>query len=143
LIFIPVVAVFCSVILAAQTSSGKQASGQSTGAGSDFVGSDTCITCHEKVGKAFTETPHSKMAELHGNNGVTCENCHGSGKAHVESGGDIAKIFNPAKHTTKEVDGTCLTCHREAHPNFDRSPHAKANVRCARCPATQSRWSIT
>ncbi len=26
------------------------------------------------------------------------------GKAHVEGGGDITKIFNPAKGTAKEVD---------------------------------------
>jgi DmsE family decaheme c-type cytochrome len=116
-------AVFCSV-----------AAGQTTGAGSDFVGSDTCATCHEEVSKKFTaENPHTKMSEMHGSSGVTCENCHGPGKAHVDGGGDVSKIFNPAKHTNKEVDETCLKCHRAAHPNFERSPHAKADVGCTSC----------
>ena len=76
-------------------------------ASSDFVGSDTCATCHEEVAKKFADNPHTKMVEMHGGNGVTCENCHGAGKAHVDGGGDISKIFNPAKHTTKEVDDKC------------------------------------
>jgi predicted CXXCH cytochrome family protein len=100
---------------------------------SDFVGSDACAGCHEEVAKKFADNPHTKMAEMHGAGGVTCENCHGPGKAHVDGGGDVTKIFNPAKHSNKEVDEKCLTCHRAAHPNFDRSPHAKANVGCISC----------
>jgi DmsE family decaheme c-type cytochrome len=133
-------AVFCFVSLTAPPSSakpaasgGKPAAGQSTGAASEFVGSETCATCHDQVSKKFAENPHTKMAEMHGANGVTCENCHGPGKAHVDGGGDISKIFNPAKHTTKEVDATCLGCHAAAHPNFERSPHAKADVGCINC----------
>ncbi|MGC1461422.1 MAG: multiheme c-type cytochrome, partial [Terracidiphilus sp.] len=89
---------------------------------SDFVGSETCVTCHDEIGKKFADNPHTKMAEMHGSNGITCENCHGAGKAHVDGGGDITKIFNPAKHSMKEVDEKCLSCHASAHPNFDRSP---------------------
>jgi predicted CXXCH cytochrome family protein len=100
----------------------------------DFVGSDTCATCHNEVAKKFADNPHTKMTLMHGNApGVTCENCHGAGKAHVEGGGDVTKIFNPAKHSTKEVDATCETCHAGTHPDFDRSPHAKANVGCISC----------
>src|SRR5665213_999073 len=102
-------------------------------ASSDFVGSETCVTCHAEVGKKFEDNPHTKMAQMHGSNGATCENCHGAGKAHVDGGGDVTKIFNPAKHSTQEVDEKCLSCHASAHPNFDRSPHAKANVGCISC----------
>lgn len=98
-----------------------------------YVGSETCATCHEEVAKGFANNPHTRMAMMHGSSGVTCENCHGAGKAHVDGGGDVTKIFNPAKHSTKEVDATCLGCHAGAHPNFDRSPHAKANVGCISC----------
>ena len=61
--------------------------------------------------KEFANNPHTKMALMHGDAGVTCENCHGAGKAHVEGGGDVTKIFNPAKATAKEVDAKCLSCH--------------------------------
>ena len=99
----------------------------------DFVGSDTCATCHDEVAKKFASNPHTKMAQMHGGNGTTCENCHGAGKAHVEGGGDVTKIFNPAKAGAKDVEAKCLTCHAGAHPNFERSPHAKANVSCIGC----------
>ncbi len=99
----------------------------------DYVGGEVCATCHEEVGKKFADNPHTKMAQMHGSNGATCENCHGAGKAHVDGGGDITKIFNPAKATTKEVDEKCLGCHSGAHPNFERSPHAKAGVGCISC----------
>jgi DmsE family decaheme c-type cytochrome len=99
---------------------------------SQFVGSETCATCHEEAAKKFANNPHTKIAEMHGN-GTACESCHGPGKAHVDGGGDVTKIFNPAKHSAKEVDETCLKCHAAAHPNFERSPHAKAGVGCATC----------
>ena len=100
---------------------------------SDFVGADVCATCHEAEGKDFPTNPHSKMVLMHGSNGATCENCHGPGRAHVEGGGDVTKIFNPGKGTPKQVDQTCLGCHAGAHPDFERSPHAKAGVGCTSC----------
>jgi DmsE family decaheme c-type cytochrome len=98
-----------------------------------YVGGEVCATCHEEVTKEFEGNPHTKLAAQHGTAGVNCEGCHGPGGAHVEGGGDITKIFNPAKATAKEVDAKCLSCHAGAHPNFDRSPHAKANVSCLGC----------
>lgn len=100
---------------------------------SDFVGSETCTTCHTAESKTFESNPHTKLALEHGNKGVTCESCHGAGKAHVESGGDKTKIFSPANATAKQSDATCLRCHEDAHPNFLRSEHGKANVSCVNC----------
>ena len=100
---------------------------------SDYVGSETCATCHEEVSKKFGNNPHQKAAETKNGVVVTCENCHGAGKAHVEGGGDKTKIFNPSNATAQEVDKKCEGCHAGTHPNFDRSPHAKANVSCIGC----------
>src|SRR5665213_449660 len=126
--------VLCATASGASPAKGKAADTQTKAAASgDFVGSDTCVTCHEEVGKKFADNPHTKMVLMHGGNGVTCENCHGAGKAHVDGGGDVTKIFNPAKASAKDVDAKCLTCHAGAHPDFLRSPHAKANVSCISC----------
>ncbi len=134
------VPVFCVPGLAAQAPGDKPAAAPAPAADSgkeaasgDFVGSDTCATCHEDVAKGFASNPHTKMALMHGKNGITCENCHGAGKAHVDGGGDVTKIFNPGKAAPKDVEAKCLGCHAEAHPNFTRSPHAKANVSCLGC----------
>ncbi len=121
--------------LAAQSPEAKASDAPAAGAAhAEFVGADTCATCHEEVSKSFATNPHTKMALMHGNaNGVTCENCHGAGSEHVAGGGDVTKIFDPAKASPKDVDAKCLSCHAGAHPNFDRSPHAKANVSCISC----------
>jgi len=130
--------VLCLTALAAPESK-KSETGKSTTAQvkdtnpADFVGAETCATCHEEVAKGFGDNPHNKMAQEHGKTVITCENCHGAGKAHVEGGGDVSKIFNPQKASAKEVDATCLSCHAAAHPNFLRSPHAKADVGCTSC----------
>jgi DmsE family decaheme c-type cytochrome len=108
-------------------------SGQAAPAPGDFVGQETCGTCHEEVAKGFAGNPHSKLAEAHGKTGVTCEGCHGPGKAHVDGGGDATKIFNPAKATAKEVDAKCLECHQGQHANFQRTAHGEANVSCVGC----------
>ncbi len=100
---------------------------------SGYVGSETCATCHEEVSKGFENNLHTKMALMHGSAGITCENCHGPGQAHVEGGGDVTKIFDPAKATPAQVNAKCLGCHAGTHPNFDRSPHAKAGLSCISC----------
>ena len=106
---------------------------QSAPAPGDFVGQEVCAACHEDAVKGFSSNPHSKLAEMHGKTGVTCEGCHGAGKAHVDGGGDITKIFNPAKATAKEVDARCLSCHQGQHANFERTAHGENNVSCIGC----------
>jgi len=126
--------ILCATAFGAPASGAKQAGAPAKdAAASDFVGSDTCGTCHAEVAKGFASNPHTKIAEMHGKSGITCEGCHGAGRAHVEGGGDKAKIFNPAKASPKDVDAKCLGCHAGTHPNFDRSPHAKAGVSCISC----------
>jgi len=116
----------------AQSASPPSASAPSSEA-SKYVGAETCKTCHEEIYNAWEKTPHWKTTLNKEPSHQGCEGCHGPGVEHVEGGGDTSKIFNPAKHSAKEVDAKCLTCHAGAHPNFDRSPHAKANVSCTSC----------
>ncbi len=51
----------------------------------------------------------------------------------MDGGGDVTKIRRFDKLTPTEVDKTCLGCHANTHPNFLRSPHAKAGVSCLSC----------
>jgi predicted CXXCH cytochrome family protein len=127
--------ILCATALAAQAPKNKMAAtpAQEAAPAATFVGADTCVTCHDNVGKTFASNPHTKMVEMQGSHGTTCENCHGAGSEHVAGGGDATKIFDPLKASAKDVDGTCLKCHAGAHPNFDGSPHAKANVSCIGC----------
>ncbi len=124
----------CVPVLAAAAPGDKAATAQVKDTNpANYVGSETCATCHDEVAKKFADNPHTKIAMMHGKSGATCEGCHGAGKGHVEGGGDITKIFDPSKATPKEASANCLGCHAGAHPNFDRSPHAKAGVSCISC----------
>lgn len=103
-----------------------------------YSGSESCALCHADVARKFGANPHSRLALMHGGKGVTCENCHGPGKAHVESGGDATKIFRFTTASAKEVEAKCLACHSGAHPNFERSPHGEAGVGCTSCHSVHS-----
>ncbi len=104
----------------------------------DFVGSETCEACHGEVAKKFSTNPHSRLALMHDGKGATCESCHGPGRAHVEGGGDITKIFRFSKASAKQIDETCLGCHEGAHPNFERSAHGEAGLSCTSCHSVHS-----
>ena len=99
----------------------------------DFVGAETCATCHAELSTKFASNPHSKLALMHGGKGITCESCHGPGKEHVESGGDATKILQFSKATPQIVDAKCLSCHVGTHANFERSSHGAAGVSCISC----------
>jgi DmsE family decaheme c-type cytochrome len=103
---------------------------------SQYVGTDTCKTCHEDVGKTFDQGPHWKTLndKRHGVQWQGCEACHGPGKAHAESG-DPEKIIRFEGLTKEESSKRCLTCHEfgEEHANFLRSQHIKNNVGCVDC----------
>ena len=126
----------CASALAGGAVAKKAASAKAKAAApvaSDYVGSDVCAACHQEVVNGFANNPHTKMVLMHGDKGVTCENCHGPGKAHAEAGGDKTKIFNFMTATPQQIDTKCLTCHAGTHPNFLRSPHAKAGINCTSC----------
>jgi DmsE family decaheme c-type cytochrome len=131
--------ILCATVMAAPAKGAKPAGAQAAQvAPGEFVGAEACGTCHEQVAKGFSNNPHSRLATMHGGTGVTCESCHGPGKAHVDGGGDVAKIFNPAKATAKEVDEKCLGCHQGRHANFERSAHGEGNVSCVGCHSVHS-----
>ena len=105
-------------------------------AGSQYVGADTCKTCHEEIYNGVGSTAHAQLMtgkKVMDQEGHGCESCHGPGSAHVEGGGDKTKIFSFKGATVKQVSARCQTCHAGSHPNFQRSAHAQADVSCITC----------
>ncbi len=102
---------------------------------SQYVGAETCETCHEDIGAGHEKGPHSKMTPgKRGPEFQGCEACHGPGKAHAESA-DPDKIIRFPGLLREESSRRCLRCH-EAEPdkaNFLRSEHAENNVGCIDC----------
>ncbi len=109
-------------------------------ANSDYVGSDTCLTCHEEQTKHFKTTVMGKIfanprtpAEKLG-----CEACHGPGKVHVDAGGGKDTIpirfGKDSKSTAEEQNAACLQCHEKGNRMFWRgSPHESRGLTCAGC----------
>jgi DmsE family decaheme c-type cytochrome len=127
------VAMLCSASMTAQPGGANSGGGQAMQPASIASADATaCAPCHKEVVKDFVNGPHSGAARMSGGKGVTCESCHGPGKAH-EDGGDVASIFNPATATAKVVDEKCQACHDGKHVNFERSSHGKGNVSCTGC----------
>ncbi len=126
-------------------SAGKalQSGNQFQATSADYVGSETCSTCHEEVAKKFSSNPHTRLALEHGGAGVTCESCHGPGKAHVDGGGDVSKIRRFKNLTTTQADEVCLSCHAGQHANFKRSKHAENGVGCLSCHNVHASGSKT
>jgi len=102
----------------------------------NFVGDETCATCHESEGKSLNATLHGKAQNVRtpaGRTGQACETCHGPGQKHVDSGKkeDIRRF---TAMSARDVNGTCLTCHSKgAHADWNGSMHDARNVSCATC----------
>ena len=99
-----------------------------------FVGDETCVTCHETQNYKQTAHGRSFNARTPLSSGHGCESCHGSGKAHVDGGGDATKILNPAKVSPAKASEMCVSCHdRSKHALWDGSAHDQRNVGCVSC----------
>src|SRR5438309_4177101 len=79
---------------------------------SQYVGAETCKTCHEDVAKGYDRGPHWKttLAKHQGPEWQGCEACHGPGKEHAESG-DPSKILRLNAMGREESSKRCLGCH--------------------------------
>ena len=122
--------------------------------GADYVGEDTCTTCHTDQSDHYNKTAHARLKKESSWKGkvVGCESCHGPGSAHVETMGEALgngddpskvkdkKIINLANLSPKEASDTCLTCHagREDHNNYRRGEHWRNDVGCINCHTSHS-----
>ncbi|HET6844148.1 MAG TPA: cytochrome c3 family protein [Candidatus Angelobacter sp.] len=78
---------------------------------SQYVGTETCMSCHEEIGAGFAQNPHGKAARTKARpQWRGCEECHGAGRSHAEAG-DPERIVRPQALTRGEASRLCLQCH--------------------------------
>src|SRR5215475_3202341 len=116
--------IWASISIFKTTASLGSVGQQASYAKGGYAGSEACKACHEDQFANFSRTPHAKLARLDSWWGkVTgCEQCHGPGQAHIDSGGDKSKIISFKCLTPKAISDICLKCHagRDEHNNFRR-----------------------
>jgi DmsE family decaheme c-type cytochrome len=92
-----------------------------------------CARCHAKIFNGRVNDYPGPEAVVQEGTHATCAACHGPAEAHIQSGGDKSKIFDPTEALSTQVDEICLKCHAGKHLIFERSAHGKSNVSCIRC----------
>jgi DmsE family decaheme c-type cytochrome len=106
-----------------------------------YVGADTCISCHQDNGNSLLHSVHGRLMESR--KGIpfdkACETCHGPGSLHVEFADNTTDarfhtIKFPPKLPAPEANAICLSCHEnKAHFHWKGSPHDMKNVTCISC----------
>jgi DmsE family decaheme c-type cytochrome len=128
------VVVCASVGWEAYSAGAKPAAAPAAGA-AKYVGTDTCVGCHQEIkdelGKGLHGTA-AATAEAQGR-GRLCEGCHGPGSLHADDPTDkkVSAVLVKTAH-----DGTgCLTCHdpRLSPVMWKCSEHKRAGVGCMDC----------
>lgn len=108
----------------------------------EYVGSETCQTCHEDIYKGLSNNPH-RLVESHGKRGMqgkACESCHGPGSKHAESA-DINDIISFKNLSPGQIDQRCLSCHlNQSTTSVGRifGSHARNQVACTSCHGIHS-----
>ena len=117
----------------------------SPGSQPDFVGSDACRSCHRAEFVQFNKTSHARLKSSASMPVMSCESCHGPGKAHVEgqeaARGDEAKTLAANKlifafrANPKQNAERCLSCHTSSRQqdSFIHSGHMAGGISCNSC----------
>ncbi|MDP2654401.1 MAG: cytochrome c3 family protein [Candidatus Omnitrophota bacterium] len=100
--------------------------------GAEYVGTETCASCHEEAYKEYQLSTHARI-EVKGETETAqgCEMCHGPGSVHVENGGGKGTIINPKKNP--EI---CFTCHLDKKTEFRlpfHHPVVEGKMGCVDC----------
>jgi DmsE family decaheme c-type cytochrome len=100
--------------------------------GGERAGSEACATCHDETVASFARTPHAVAPGWDAEQG--CENCHGPGAAHAESG-DPARIVRLEALSPRESSDVCLECHKKGpgQSHYRQSLHSASDVSCVDC----------
>jgi DmsE family decaheme c-type cytochrome len=95
-----------------------------------------CNLCHGPLFRSLERNAHATLGdpEHQARTGepLACRHCHGDAREHVREAGR-GPVFAFREEPVTERNARCLSCHRDTHPDFDRSPHALAGLGCTSC----------
>ena len=108
---------------------------------STYVGTETCTNCHQRQVDGFKATKKGPLFLSHPETATErlgCEGCHGPGKIHAESGGELKTgLVTFSKNDPTPVErrnATCLQCHEGGARTFwFGAAHESRGVACTSC----------
>ena len=113
----------------------------------EYVGTETCASCHDKQYREFQESTHARISVPGDPKEQGCEMCHGPGSLHVEAGGGrgVGGIINPRKDPS-----ACFKCHVDKKLEFRlpyHHPVMEGKMSCSDCHSAHGAevrpWSAT
>jgi DmsE family decaheme c-type cytochrome len=110
-----------------------------------YVGSETCIECHEEDYETYVKNHHAVKGDPRTPEAkLGCESCHGPGAVHSEeeTPEDIVG-FGPESETQAETgNAICLGCHTKGKlAIWHGSIHEDAGLSCANCHSIHGEYS--
>jgi hypothetical protein len=113
----------------------------------DYIGAETCKACHPAAYEAWRQGPHARALEslpeprrkdsrctgCHapdqdkgtGTAGVTCETCHGPGRAYAQAYVMRDRELARAVGLVAPGEKSCLTCHTDSTPSLTRFEYGR------------------
>ena len=106
----------------------------------DYVGSDTCLGCHEDANSRLPQTAHGRAANPRSPAAAQgCESCHGPGSRHLENPSDDQSIRKFARMAPRDAGAACRSCHTSStHALWEGSTHDARNISCVSCHAVHA-----
>ena len=125
--------------------SARQAPARVPAVAATYVGTATCLGCHDGQDRVINQTRHGNAALPHAPAAAQgCETCHGPGSRHVDDPSDDTTIRKFTKMAPRETNATCLTCHTKGgHAMWQDSAHDARNLSCTTCHSVHSPKSPT
>jgi len=102
----------------------------------EYIGTETCLECHDQHSKSIVKTPHNHMNRMNGEFQIgDCEACHGPGSIHMDDPELKGSILNFKEASFMETSNACLACHNRSHAlqNFRREKHLQTGESCLAC----------
>ena len=132
------------ILLAATAFSATRIIAQSTDKkkGPEFLGTSTCLQCHDGYDKSFMATKHRMLFSSTTEKGPKfgCEACHGAAGDHMNDAATGVVRFeklSPAKQSA-----VCLRCHdNDTRKNWRMSAHSQEGVSCLSCHEVHKKTS--
>lgn len=110
-----------------------------------YVGTDTCMECHEDAYDSFLKNRHGIAADNRTPAAqMGCESCHGPGSEHVDADGEggIRSLKTDSDSSPAADNAACLACHSKGNQAlWHGSEHEGRNLSCADCHSTHTNYA--